>query len=229
MKRLFPVILMCVLLVSAIPAFADITVGLPAQANNGNCLPFGGCLGIVEYQQDYSSSLFTGPITITNLEFFNTEFNSGATAMTPGNWQIYLSTTSVAYNGLSTTLANNIGSDNTLVFSGSLAQAWTFPDILVIDLSTPFTYNPSNGNLLMDVVWSGTTASFTSNYFDESADGSAMGRAYHYGSNFATDTASLVTEFSTGTTPTPAPEPASMLLLGLGLVGLAGVRRKFKN
>ena len=35
--------------------------------------------------------------------------------------------------------------------------------------------------------------------------------------------------FSGGGAPSQAPEPATMLLLGLGLIGMAGVRRKFKN
>jgi len=220
MKRLLPVLSMCVWLACAIPAAADVIVGLPAETNN--CYPF-GCAYSGEYQQVYTSSAFSGPITITNLEFFNTEHDSGATAMNSGNWAISLSTTSVDWNTLSINFASNIGLDNTLVFNGNLYQPWAFGDTLVINLTTPFTYNPSNGNLLMDVIAIATNTSGMQIFFDANGDNTIMGRNETGGLNYGYG---LVTEFSTGTA---VPEPSTMLLLGLGLIGLAGVRKKFKG
>src|ERR1035438_8225275 len=151
MKRVFLSVLAGSLLLACIPAMATVVVGLPPDAGTGNCFPF-GCAYSGEYQQVYTSSLFSGPLTITDLEFFNTIVNFGATAMNSGNWAISLSTTSANWNSLSSNFASNIGANNTLVFSGNLAQAWAFGDTLTINLSTPFTYDPTKGNLLMDVV-----------------------------------------------------------------------------
>ena len=138
---------------------AAVVVGMPADSGVGSCVPF-GCNGPNdEYQQVYMNSLFSGPITITGLEFFNTQFNSGAheeSAIDTGTFTVSLSTTSASWDTLSSTPANNIGGNNTEVFNGSLAQPWAFGDTLSITFSTPFTYVPGpSANLLLDIVVTG--------------------------------------------------------------------------
>src|SRR5262249_5335045 len=104
MKRIFPILLLCISMFCAVSAFADTIVGLPPDPNTGNCFPF-GCSYNGEYQEVYTHSQFSGPITIRDLEFFNTQFNRGATLMNSGNWTISLSTTAADWNTLSSTYA----------------------------------------------------------------------------------------------------------------------------
>ena len=84
-----------------------------------------------------------------------------------GTFQISLSSTSAKTNGhtisgttdgtisdfdtgLNTSnLSTNVGSDNTVVYSGALPALSN--GMLTITFTTPFTYNPANGNLLLDV------------------------------------------------------------------------------
>lgn len=212
-------------LATATPAVAAYIVGLPADSGTGNCYPFGcdyNSQGGTEYQQVYTSSLFTGPLTITGLEFYNTQFNSSATAMNTGTFTISLSTTSADWNTLSGIFANNIGGDNTQVFSGSLAQAWAFGDTLTILFSTPFTYTPGPGaNLLLDVLATGTGDAGGAIFFDTNGfltPNTFFGRVYLDG--LVDSGYGLVTGFETSATP----EPSTFAILGAGLTALAAVR-----
>ena len=84
----------------ATPSKADVIVGEPADIGTGNCIPFGCTLSTPTYQQIYAASDFSGPITITNLEFYDTQgLNPGASPNT-GTYTISLSTTSTPVDGL---------------------------------------------------------------------------------------------------------------------------------
>jgi hypothetical protein len=85
---------------------------------------------------------------------------------------------------LSATFANNVGADDTVVFSGplSLSSAFTGPSAgpkdfdIVITLQTPFLYDPSAGNLLLDVrnFSGGTTIQFDA----EASDSDPVSRTF---------------------------------------------------
>ena len=235
MKKTLAYLFVAYLLVAGVSAFAaNFTIGLPPDSNTGNCFPF-GCAYSGEYQQVYNSGQFPGLISITGLSFFNTAFNSGATAMNSGNWAISLSTTAADWNTISGVYAANLGLNNTLVFNGDLSQPWAFGNTLNITFSTPFLYDPSKGNLLMDVVVTGASAPGGNLFFDTNGAFVAntyLGRVYCNGCfplGFVNNGYGLVTGFTTGPV-TVTPEPASLALFGSGVLGLAGlIRRKLSR
>ena len=212
-----------------------IIVGLPADkgAGAGGCIPFGCDVPPYndEFQQVYNASQFTGPMTITGLDFYNTTQANTATAIDSGTWTISLSTTTADSNTIGSNFVGNVGVHNTVVFSGNLAQPWTFPDTLTIALSTPFTYNPGVGqNLLMDVVSSGVTAgggtilfdtngTFLLNNFMSDVFGSTQGANAGVVSGYG-----LVTGFETAAQAVS--EPSTFPPLGGLLVLVAGALRR---
>ena len=211
-----------------------IAVGAPADTGAGSCVPF-DCNGPNEqFQQLYMNTLLSGPITITGLQFFNTQFNTTTTTIDTGTFTVSLSTTTAAWNTLSTTQANNIGGDSTQVFSGSLVQPWAFGDTLSIPFSTPFTYTPgSSANLLVDIGVTGlgdrgigeiffdinglNGGNFNGNtIFGQAYNGGTFGPGVHSGFG-------LVTGFET---TSAVPEPMTISLVASGLAGISAMRRR---
>src|SRR5580704_12002820 len=121
-------------------ASADsVTIG-NATSNNGD--PFNVPTYIGDYQQVYNAALFSGPVDITAITFFAA--TTIPTTTISGDFTLDLSTTSAGSDTLSTTYADNLGADNTQFFSGVVSKVLTFD-------GTPFLYDPSQGNLLLDV------------------------------------------------------------------------------
>jgi hypothetical protein len=116
----------------------------------------------MRYQQVYLASEFSyvpGPHDITRISFCPDALGGAPFSSSIATIQINLSTTSKTPGDLSATFIDNVGVDDTVVFSGALplSSSATGPPAgpkdfdIVIDLGIPFSYNPSDGNLLLDV------------------------------------------------------------------------------
>ena len=177
MKHFLWLIFAALLAASSPAAAGSLTLGVPdtgrsvlsSQAPTAAiCEPFGCPEAILtgsgqpsslswtpEFQQVYSAlALPPGSTTFTGIAFYcyGGQPNSGT-------FKISLSTTSASTSpndtypfvtGLNASnLSTNVGSDNTVVYTGTLPSLSN--GMLSITFTTPFTYNTANGNLLLDV------------------------------------------------------------------------------
>lgn len=188
--------------------------------------PFPGFPG-TRYQEAYASSDFAGPISISAIDFFLQPGFSGST-LYGATYQVSLSIIGADIDALSeTNLDSNPGVDNTLFAVETLAGP--APNVLTFS-GGPFYYDPSLGNLLLDMRVSNPTGGGSAIFQDGAGRGPAGIIRY---SNFFNGTRGygLVTEFSgvsssRFTNELVSPEPGTLVLLGGGLAGLFIRRRR---
>jgi hypothetical protein len=231
--RIFAVV--CLFAV-AVVLHADVTIGAP---NNGNCFPFlcnnsGTNVGVaMDWQEAYSHTAFTGAITITNLEFAYAAQFGGTSVLLDGTYDIYLGYSANPFDSLSADQTANRGAGwglvDHLVVSGNGCD---FNPLCHLNLANSFTYDPANGDLLLEIIASGQdlVANGSGNgYVDADSTGWVIYRNYCIGArdcvNGSVDNIGpLVTTFSTG--QTSVPEPGTLAMLGSGILGVAGLLRR---
>lgn len=219
--------LKCVLLFWACAAVAQASVVVPnalsgVEGAGGNTFPFDSVTA-QRYQQVYAASQFGGGGLITQVAFRPDGPLGHAFSVTIGSIQIDLSTTLAAPDGLSGTFASNVGLDDTMVFSGSLnlSSAFTGPSggpkafDIIVNLTTPFLYNPSLGNLLLDVRnLSGEPTGLAGEFDSQFTLGDPVSRTF---GGIASTTASAADSEGLVTQFTIIPEPSTIGLLAIGL------------
>lgn len=199
------------------------------------------------YQQVFAAREFSSlsePFLITQILFRPDTAMGKPFSSTLPNIQINLSTTTKAPDALSTIFAQNIGADERVVFSGALSFSSAFTGAatapknfdIAINLATPFLYNPSVGNLLLDV--RNFSGGFSTQFDGQNTFGDSISRVTSSlvaASGGRADTSGLVTKFVT-TPAVPAlppepdkavPEPASVLgILAVAAFGATLARRR---
>ena len=209
----------------AAPAAADVTVG---SSDSGNCYPFvcndsGVSVGqSIDFQEIYSSTAFSGPLTFAAITFF-TWSTQPAVSVLAGNYNITFGTTLAPVgSGYPVGPLSNVVTFYNGALGGPVGSTYAIS-------GTPYTYNPADGNLVMEIVVTNQTAlgnGSGNGYFLADYTGAQVSRAY-LETNVGTGgpTGALVTRFGAG-----VPEPATwaLMLAGFGATG-AALRRAHRK
>jgi|ERR1051326_3464471 hypothetical protein len=180
----------------------------------------------VRYQQVYGASDFmtvcnrvscspnSAPLLITAISFGLATNSAGLTAFLP-NVRIDFSTTQKAPDSLSPVFSDNIGAGDQVVYSGSWNAATG-----LLQLQQPFLYDPSLGNLLMDVRNFQTTVPNPMGIMRfEAVNTLGDSTSIAIGPDVNATSGGLASiGLSTRFTVTPVPEPNAALLLLIAIV-----------
>jgi hypothetical protein len=230
---------------AATPITTDTPSAAPGNAQGPAPFRFFGGGGS-HVQQVYESQLFGnfgGARSISALAF-RTFAGASPNAffgnqLTISDVRISLSTTGrgdETGNTLGSSFADNVGADQMLVYSGALTLTTTSPGSFdyIVTLQNAFTYDPSLGNLLLEVLIP-TSATVGGNgilgflTFDQANtlnDGifSVVNTTDGGAASGTPDTAGAITRFISN--EVAVPEPLSLAVFGAGLMGLGLARRR---
>ncbi|MEO7411463.1 MAG: PEPxxWA-CTERM sorting domain-containing protein [Sphingomicrobium sp.] len=235
-----------------VPATAQnvvVPTGLENVEGNSGSRNVLGFINVARLQQVYDADQFSqGAITITGVSFrtngetFAGLFGTPGTAFTrtTQGFQVQLSTTSASADNLSTSFSANTGSNVVSVIprsdvtysTAAMSSNGTTRDFdVTFNFLNAFVYDPSMGNLLLDL-----TSFGGSNRSGATLDGqnvlgdgtSSLFLQNGTGGNGATNTFGYVTRFQTAAVTGAVPEPGTwaMMLLGFGAMGVSLRRRR---
>jgi len=227
----------------AVVHFANAIIVVPndrqnAEGNSGGHVPFHIGTNSARYQQVFDSSQFSSLRPegewITGLLFrvdSTPGGGGGPFTSTLTNIQLSLSTTTLGPDSLSPVFAQNVGSNEKIIFgprSVSLSSGFSpmsSPQTFQIGIffeDNPFFYNPQLGNLLLDVRnFAGGTTTFFDGVLSANDVVSSVWALSSAASSGVLDTKGLIVEFVNQ----PVPEPATLTLVALGIMGFAFFRR----